>query len=503
MDAHAHEKWDVVKELPLLTNQGQNRKQGDPTLTEELCKKYGVDKIQGDNSDKALKGAMVHRSGRMKRGPKREEVVVPVFATLLVKKVVEDPDGGLSLIGTFIQRPLLYDLQSFDRESGNQPQPYFDMRVNDGVSNDCFELKKVARDLSAGPKMDRDRNGKDEAGYFATAASTFVATMPLKLDSVYSEPPFNIMSATVMVELTSFIGTNALNEKFELRPSFVSHASDLRNLCCVRDWKDDFKIDEMKLWEFVTPQPTLEFEYDGCFGKRPLYVPRLRVTFFLYEDFTRAFTEKILPVTLAYVASTWNLLHVGQKQDADYADYLANSAAISLTVVFIIGSMMDSESCSRGFQAMTLFAYWTFLSMILMVPAFYFSRSWQKIAIAVMWTSMLIPLRNTIIYNLVLGKIRSNWIHKRDLSMTFLGRPGSKSDWQRKHEGLSATAGKSANKKGSMGALDADLRTFVVKTPGNERRPKIMLNPDVLSHAAQVATYYQAGTAKRGRFEPW
>ena len=332
MDAHAHEKWDVVKELPLLTNQGQNRKQGDPTLTEELCKKYGVDKIQGDNSDKALKGAMVHRSGRMKRGPKREQVVVPVFATLLVKKVVEDPDGGLSLIGTFIQRPLLYDLQSFDRESGNQPQPYFDMRVNDGVSNDCFEFKKVARDLSAGPKMDRDRNGKDEAGYFATAASTFVATMPLKLDSVYSEPPFNIMSATVMVELTSFIGTNALNEKFELRPSFVSHASDLRNLCCVRDWKDDFKIDEMKLWEFVTPQPTLEFEYDGCFGKRPLYVPRLRVTFFLYEDFTRAFTEKILPVTLAYVASTWNLLHVGQKQDADYADY---SAQIKFHGVFV------------------------------------------------------------------------------------------------------------------------------------------------------------------------
>ena len=26
-------------------------------------------------------------------------------------------------------------------------------------------------------------------------------------------------------------------------------------------------------------------------------------------------------VALAYVASTWNLLHVGQKQDADYVDY--------------------------------------------------------------------------------------------------------------------------------------------------------------------------------------
>ena len=186
------------------------------------------------------------------------------------------------------------------------------------------------------------------------------------------------------------------------------------------------------------------------------------------------------------------------------ADYLANSAAISLTVVFIIGSMMDSESCSRGFQAMTLFAYWTFLSMILMVPAFYFSRSWQKIAIAVMWTSMLIPLRNTIIYNLVLGKIRSNWIHKRDLSMTFLGRPGSKSDWKRKQEGLGATAGKDANKKGSQNALDPALRTFVVKGPGgDDKKPNIILNPDILSREAQATTYAEAGSAKRGRFEPW
>ena len=52
--------------------------------------------------------------------------------------------------------------------------------------------------------------------------------MPLKLDSIYGEQPFNIQSATVMIELTSFIGTNAANEKFVLRPSFVSHASDLR-----------------------------------------------------------------------------------------------------------------------------------------------------------------------------------------------------------------------------------------------------------------------------------
>ena len=322
-DAHAHEPWEKVKNLTLLTRQGQDRDKDESELTAELCKTFGVDIIQGDNDAAALRAAMVHKSSKPK-APKRPEVVVPVFATLLMKKLTEDTDGNLALVGTFIQRPLLYDLKAFDRESGNESKPYFDMRVNEGESKpeDCFEVRKVARDLSAGPK-NKDLRASDEKGYFTTASTTFVAKMPLKLDSVYNEPPFNIMSATVMIELTSFIGTNALNEKFEMRPSFVSHASDLRMLCCVRDWQNILALDRMRRWEFVTPQPTIEFEYDGGKGNKALYVPKLRVTFYIYEDYTKAFAEKILPVALAYVASTWNLLHVGQKQDADYADHSA------------------------------------------------------------------------------------------------------------------------------------------------------------------------------------
>ena len=269
VDAYKAEPWDRVKELPLLVRAGKNRHEGEAKLTTELCKTFGVDQIKGDNTDKALNAAMVHKSSKPK-GKSREEVVVPVFATLVMKKLTEDTDGNLSMIGTFIQRPLLYDLKAFDRESGNESKPYFDMRVNEGESKDCFEVRKVARDLNEGPQVDVRT---DEKGYFATAASTFVASMPLKLDSVYNEPPFNIMSATVMIELTSFIGTNAANEKFELRPSFVSHASDLRNLCSVRDWKDDYKMDEMKRWELVSPMPTIEYEYDGGKGKKSSTCP--------------------------------------------------------------------------------------------------------------------------------------------------------------------------------------------------------------------------------------
>ena len=172
--------------------------------------------------------------------------------------------------------------------------------------------------------------------------------------------------------------------------------------------------------------------------------------------------------------------------------------------------MMDSESCSKGLQMMTLFAFWTFLSMIVMVPAFYFSRYWQKIVIAVMWTSMLLPVRNAIRYYSVVRKIRSNWMQKLDLNMTFLGRPGELS--KNKEKQLNKThTGKAANKKGSQGALDKDLRTFVVKEknpkdpknlePGESWKPFIIkLNPDILSPEAMATTYAEA---RKGRYEPW
>ena len=514
-DAHAHEPWEKVKNLTLLTRQGQDREQDESELTTELCKTFGIDTIQGDNGDEALKAAMVHKSSKPK-GPTRPEVVVPVFATLLMKKLTEDTDGNLTLVGTFIQRPLLYDLKAFDRASGIEAKPYFDMRVNEGESTaeDCFELRKVAQDLSEGPKADVRT---DQKGYFATAASTFVAKMPLKLDSVYNEPPFNIMSATCMIELTSFIGTNALNEKFELRPSFVAHASDLRNLCSVRDWKDDYKMDEMKRWELVTPMPTIEYEYDGGKGKKSLYVPKLRLTYYLYEEAIQPIIETVMPIIFAYVANTYNIINSFKDEEREFKDYLANNVGIGLTIVFIIPSIAKSDAFDAEWKWNYVYVVWIFASLVLSLPA-YLVR-WQEplfrlgnganvtlahLVIVFQWLSLVIPLYNGIQWQRRLNKIRSNWKQKKDLRMTFLGRPGSVSDWEQKHVKKEDT-GKAANKKGSQDVLNGDLRTFVVKkdNPKDPKKPKIVLNPDILSHDAQTTTYAEAGPARKGRCEPW
>ena len=88
--------------------------------------------------------------------------------------------------------------------------------------------------------------------------------------------------------------------------------------------------------------------------------------------------------------------------------------------------------------------------------------------------------------------------------MTFLGRPNELS--RRKEKQLNKThTGKTANTKGSKGALNEHLRTFVVKkdNPKDPKKPKIVLNPEILSHNAQTTTNAEAGPARKGRCEPW
>ena len=77
---------------------------------------------------------------------------MPVFATLLMKKI-----GGYrreSGLGRHVH-PAAAPLrpQGLRPRVGQRIKPYFDMRVNDGESKseDCFEVRKVARDLGPGP----------------------------------------------------------------------------------------------------------------------------------------------------------------------------------------------------------------------------------------------------------------------------------------------------------------------------------------------------------------
>ena len=279
-------------------------------------------------------------------------------------------------------------------------------------------------------------------------------------------------------------------------------------------------MDEMKRWELVTPMPTIEYEYDGGKGKKSLYVPKLRLTYYLYEEAIQPIIETVMPIIFAYVANTYNIINSFKDEEREFKDYLANNVGIGLTIVFIIPSIAKSDAFDAEWKWNYVYVVWIFASLVLSLPA-YLVR-WQEplfrlgnganvtlahLVIVFQWASLIIPLYNGLQWQRRLNKIRSNWKQKKDLSMTFLGRPGDISAWEREHKGGKDTKG--ANKKGSQDALDKDLRTFVVKErnpkdpklPINPEKPFIIkLNPHILSQEAMATTYREA---RKGRYEPW
>ena len=459
--AHAHEPFSVVRQCFDMPK----HLAGAEHLTRQLADALRVPNIANvsDTRDESLRAALVHV--RKPDKSKITQVVVPVFATILVKKLVEDTDGIVSLVATFIQRPLLYDLKSMDRESGNEAKVYFDMRVNEGEHFDCFTMRKVAHVLEAAPGAAEVKKGADAPPTFLSAAtSTFAASLPMKLDSVYNQQPFNIMACTVMIELTSFVGINAEGVKFEMRPSFIGHASDLRNLVCVRDFKTQYKMDEMRKWELINANPTVEYEYDGG-GQKELYVPKVRLTYYLFEEAMQPFLETVMPIVFAYFANSLNVFQVRRNQ-ADFTDYLANSIAIGLTIVFIVPEISKSDSFDEKFQLNHVYVFWIFLGMIATAPAYYYSGEMKTAAVAFMWSSLLIPFYNMVVYHYYKFKLNRSWYDAAP-HMTFLGRPG-----------------KADNKRSSSGNFDPALCHFVSKSTDEVG---VRLHPNLIDPASARA----------------
>ena len=246
------------------------------------------------------------------KSDKTRQVVVPVYLTLMIKKLVasrsEADEDGISLVGTLIQRPLLYDLASLPRCSGKTATPYFATRVNEGETSveGCFDERKVA-----------STKQEIHGGVWRATSTTFAANLPMKLYSVFSAHPFHIMATEVMIELTSFTSETG----HELRPSILCHVKDFRNLVRVRDYDSPSKMDEMKKWEIMNSSPTVEYEADGdgIDGKKPFYTPKLRVTFYLYRDARQPFLETIAPIIFALFANALNVVFSKQ-----FEEFLAN-----------------------------------------------------------------------------------------------------------------------------------------------------------------------------------
>ena len=206
-----------------------------------------------------------------------KQVNVPVFLTLLVKRLEDDPDDDQKVImsGTMIQRCLFVDLASVMSDE-DPPSPMtngFKVRVNEGPAADDETInlrKKVQVGIA---RMERPNTD------YMARSITSSFRLPMRRVSLFFRQPFNIAACETLLELTSFTGyipgkkdVNKKSEIYEFRPDLQCHIKDARNLIwCARALSAPCSPLERAraapptcatrahLWALVHPQPPPPF----------------------------------------------------------------------------------------------------------------------------------------------------------------------------------------------------------------------------------------------------
>ena len=79
-------------------------------------------------------------------------------------------------------------------------------------------------------------------------------------------------------------------------------------------------------------------------------MPKLRLTYYLYEEAIQPVIETVMPIIFAYVANTYNIINSFKDEEREFKDYLANNVGIGLTIVFIIPSIAKERRVRRGVE---------------------------------------------------------------------------------------------------------------------------------------------------------
>ncbi|KAH8062516.1 hypothetical protein JL722_3435 [Aureococcus anophagefferens] len=388
--------------------------------------------LQAEQAAPALQ--LIRRKPEQGASRKPKQVFVPVFMTLLIKKLVEVDETSIALVGTLIQRPLVYDLERLKRvgEAEETTRPFFQMRINEGEDDDAnLVLRKTVPQFVDGA----------EAGeaYFASS-STFVAKMPLKLNSIISSHPFHVVSASTLLELTSVV-----------------------------DGKHD----------------------------KGYYCPKVRVTFYLRRAYIQPFIESLMPVVFANIALT---LLVMRKTQIDLGDRLGNVVAIGLTIVFVVPQLSSSLSFQPKMQLNHVYVVWIYMALIVvllysfgMSKASHFARRQGDVRdclLVMLWGNLVIPFTNFVRYALFVRLLERE---PRAVAnpMTFNGRVGglpkrarARGGQEGRARGLAYAdellAGKQSKGKNTAGSAIrfSDLATFFKPPEAGETR--VSPNPALL-----------------------
>jgi len=190
-------------------------------------------------------------------------------------------------------------------------------------------------------------------------------------------------------------------------------------------------MDHMKTFDLISPFPQIEYFVEGKDDDE--YCSKFKVTFFLAEEGISKVIEVIAPMLLI---ATLNTMHVlNNDADAGATDYIANSATLALTAVFLLPNIKGESNRTEWLTFNNLYIFLIFIGLALssfpqdMVG----TNVYALVGNGFLWGSFLIPLLNTLKF---LRHENIFWGGK-DLLGEFLQKEGKKKNkW---HESVKVT----------------------------------------------------------------
>eukprot|EP00565_Helicotheca_tamesis_P000473 CAMPEP_0185724662 /NCGR_PEP_ID=MMETSP1171-20130828/1077_1 /TAXON_ID=374046 /ORGANISM="Helicotheca tamensis, Strain CCMP826" /LENGTH=391 /DNA_ID=CAMNT_0028392561 /DNA_START=105 /DNA_END=1280 /DNA_ORIENTATION=- len=319
----------------------------------------------------------------------KKSIPVPVRNFCLVKRIV-DCDNGLDLVGTI--------RQTIENPKDNT---FFQYRFNDltaVVGGEMIQERTTDNDNIQESTSSIDT--KDTKQH----TMTYNVKAPLVFDVVNDLFPFKIVQASLTMELSKRKCTDSnqmLHPNIKVakenktdnislqRPKMKEGEKEDKKIAALKD-----KMDAMKKFDLITPFPQVEYICEEK-GKKK-YCAKLKMTFFLAEEGISKVIEVIAPMLLI---ATLNTLHV-LSDDVDANEYIANSATLALTAVFLLSSIKDESNRTRWFTANNFYISLVFIGLTFssFPEDMIGTKNVALTGMVFFWLSFLVPLVNTLKY---------------------------------------------------------------------------------------------------------
>ena len=340
--------------------------------------------------------------GNMTKKNQLEGDCYPVSNFLLIKKLIDNEDGELTMLGTVVQSvfPCLSKLNvhqdNGDSNKGGTPElQAFEVRLND-ESNDDY----IVHRRSSTEKM------KDNVEYLR---STYQLKAPLVVTKIILDSfPFVIKKATVAIELSTFDSNH--------RPTLLLDKIERRNVVAIQECDPGEslydKLDQSAKYDLLSPYPEVEFFWD----KKKKYCPRFDVSFYIMESGLLKFLKVTIPMILI---ATLNTVNVTLETDGsiDPSDFLANSATNALTAIFLVSDVNTAQpKKTRILTPNLLYIITVFMGLTLSsfpTNILYSNLKFvPQAGMYIVWISFVFPFSNLMYFLYVQRKITS----KKDTS---------------------------------------------------------------------------------------